>query len=258
MEVKGATASLSLEEVLFQGLYPQIYSLKRSPEEMYANYIETYVERDIRQLTNIKNLALFRRFLKMLAGRTGQLLNKNGLSSDVGVSAVTIEEWITLLEASFLGMRLSPWFANIGKRLTKTPKFYFYDTGLLCQLLEIDDPKQLLTHPLRGQIFENFVLTEVMKFFYNKGKNPNLFFFRDSHGNEVDLLIQKAHQHYPLEMKSATTFNDSFLKGIRSFEKIAETLRPSVVLGSDGSQKRKACDLISWRGLAQHLKGFSL
>lgn len=208
-----------LDDLLYSGFYPRIYDQKLDPTQAMADYFETYVERDLRQLAQIKNLNLFQKFVKLCAGRAGQILNLHNLASDVGVSHTTAREWITLLEASYVVFLLQPYHTNINKRLIKSPKLYFYDVGLVSYLLGIENKNQIATHPLRGHLFENMVVVELLKNRYNKGKSNNLNFYRDSNGNEVDILYATENKIFPIEVKAGETFTSDYLKGINSFNK---------------------------------------
>ena len=211
------------DEFLYQGFYPRVYKDKLNPTRAYSNYYQTYVERDVRQLINIKDMALFEKFLKLLAGRVGQVVNLNSLSNDVGVSSTSLKQWLSVLEASFIIIKLEPYFENFGKRAIKSPKIYFTDTGLLCYLLDIDSPKVLARDPLIGSIFENLVVLEGLKTRLNRGLSPNLYFFRDTNGLEVDILFKQASNLIPIEVKSSATFNKVFTKGIKKFQKLTDS-----------------------------------
>lgn len=199
---------------IFQGFYPGVHDKKIQPAAAYKNYFETYIERDLRQMINIKDLRLFRKFVKLCAGRIGQLFSASSLANDIGVSVPTINSWISILEASFIIMFLEPYYKNTGKRLIKSPKLYFTDTGLASYLLGIENEKQLERDPLRGNLFENLVLLELVKKRYNLGLDHNLFFYRDSNGQEVDILYKTAGILIPAEIKAADTFTTEFLKGL--------------------------------------------
>lgn len=211
------------EKYLFNGFLPRVYDQKQRPHTAYANYYQTYVERDVRQLIQLKDSILFERLIKLLAGRVGQVINYQSLASDVGVSANTVKEWLSLLEASYIVFRLPPYFENFGKRIIKSPKIYFSDTGLLCYLLGIEKPEQISRDPLVGQIFENLVVLEALKSRYNKGLSPQLFFFRDSQGFEIDLILQSGGELRGIEIKTASTWNSHFKKTLLRF---SETLHP--------------------------------
>ncbi len=215
-------------EQLLTGCYPAIYDREVSPLDYYNQYLATYIERDVKQITNIHNLALFRKFLALLAGRTGSLINYASLSNDVGVDAKTIENWIAILEASFLIFRLQPFHQNLGKRYVKSPKIYFTDTGLVCRLLGIKTVKELATHPLIGGLFENLCVAEAFKQFANLGRSEKLYFYRDATGREVDLLIEDGLTLTPVEIKSAQTYTPHFKVNLDFFEQLVQNSRYSV------------------------------
>lgn len=225
-------------QLIFKGGYPEIYQKDINPKKYYDNYIRTYVERDVRLLKNITDLYTFERFLRLCAGRTGQLLNMSSLAADVGVDVKTIGSWLGVLEASFIAFRLYPYHENYNKRIVKMPKLYFYDTGLASALMGIEDVSQLTIHPLRGGLFENLVVVDFLKRLYNNGKQNNLYFWRDNIGNEVDLLIKKGANRYPVEIKSAQTISDEFFKGIRYWNKLTNTEGGYLVYAGDMLQKR--------------------
>jgi len=210
----------NLDALLLHGFMPGKHKDKISTARFYRAYFQTYVERDVRQLINLKDAAKFEHFMRLCAGRVGQLLNLASLANAIGVSTHTISDWMSVLEASFLVIRLQPYYENIGKRLVKSPKLYFVDTGLAAWLLGIETTTQMQRDPLRGQLFENMVVMEVIKSRLNKGEDPNLFFYRDSHGNEVDLIYKKEGKLCPIEIKSSQTWHPSFLKGAEYFRKV--------------------------------------
>ncbi|GAB4228555.1 MAG: ATP-binding protein [Chlamydiales bacterium] len=208
----------TLDEILYQGGYPRIYKDQLNPTKAYGNYVQTYLERDLRQMIEVKNLQLFQRFLKLCAGRIGQIFNKENIANEVGVTAKTITHWLSILEASYLIFMLPPYFENFGKRTIKSPKLYFCDVGLAAYLLGIENVSQIERDPLRGNLVENLIILELMKSRWNQGLEHRLFFYRDSHHNEIDVLFQRGHNLVPIEIKSAKTFNKSFLKGISQFK----------------------------------------
>lgn len=226
---------LSTDQLLYQGFYPAIYTKKTPASMLYRDYYNTYVERDIHQLLKVKNLQAFQTFIRLCAGRVGSECNFSSLSNDVGVSVPTITEWVSILQASYIVWKLPPYFANINKRLVKTPKLYFYDTGLLCYLLGIENVQQLKTHPLRGSIFENMVLNEVLKSRFNQGKDNNLCFYRENKGSEVDLVSPQSNKLSIMEIKSAKTFTKDFMRGIKHLEDILgeDIVRSCVVYDGD-------------------------
>ncbi len=213
--------NLSPFEMIYQGAFPRVYNESLKPDRFYNGYVQTYVERDVRALINLKDLRLFQQFLLLLAGRVGQIINFSSISNDIGVSSTTIKSWLSVLKASFVIFELPPFFQNIGKRVVKSPKLYFTDTGLASFLLGLESPSQVERDPLRGGLYENLVILEILKKYHNKGKRPDIFFYRDTHGNEVDLIIRKNRMLIPIEIKSAATFTKDFLLGIDRFSNTA-------------------------------------
>lgn len=219
LELKKANIEYdTFEEYCYKGFLPRVYDQHQRPTVAYSNYYQTYVERDLRQLINLKDLSIFEKFFKLLAGRVGQLIDYTSLSNDVGADIKTIKNWLSILEASFIVYKLDPYFNNFGKRIIKTPKYYFIDTGLLSFLLGIENKEQITRDPLVGQIFENLVVVECLKARYNVGKLANLYFYRDSNGNEIDLLFQKGNTIIPIEIKSSSTFSSNLLKNLKTFK----------------------------------------
>jgi len=246
---------LTVDELLFKGFYPRIYDQDIPPTQALGDYFETYVERDLRQLINVHNLGLFQKFVRLCAGRVGQILNLHSLANDTGISHSTARQWLTVLEASYIVFQLPPYHANIGKRLIKSPKLYFYDVGLAAWLCGVEEPSHLRNHPLRGNFYENLVVMEVLKFRYNAGKRSNLYFFRDSIGNEVDLLYTIAHQLLPIEIKAGQSITSDYLKGLRTFAKLFPDLpygRLLVYAGPE-SQQRSEVTIINVFQLADFL-----
>ncbi|NQV18112.1 MAG: ATP-binding protein [Armatimonadetes bacterium] len=225
-------------EILVKGMYPAIFDRDIPATKFYPSYIETYLERDVRQIKNVTDLSVFHKFLELCAGRTGQILNRSSLSNECGVSQPTIEKWLTILEASYIIYRMPSYFKNIKKRIVKSPKLYFFDTGLVCNLLGIYTPQQLRNHPLRGEIFETFVVSELLKYRYHKGQRSNYYFYRDNHMNEVDVIIDTGYGPVPLEIKSGMTINDSFFKGLDFFRKLENRYKYSgLIYGGDRNFK---------------------
>lgn len=212
----------ALDYYLYHGMYPRIYDDSLNPTKFYRSYLQTYVERDVRQMINIKDLATFQLFIKLCASRVGQLVNANSLSHEVGVSANTVTHWLSILEASFIIFRLPPYFENFGKRLIKSSKLYFTDVGLASYCLDIHSPALLARDPLRGSLAENFMISELIKHRENAGFEPNAYFYRDSNQREVDFIIKNGNQLIPIEIKSSKTFHPSFLKGLTHLKTIAE------------------------------------
>ena len=221
-ELAQAGISFSMaENYIYHGFLPRIYDQKQRPTQAYSNYYQTYIERDVRQLINLKDFSLFEKFMKLLAGRAGQLMDYTSLANDVGVSAKTIKHWLSILEASFVVYKLPPYFENFGKRVVKSPKYYFFDTGLLAFMLGIEKASQVSRDPLLGHMFENLVVIECLKTRTNAGKLPNLYFFRDSNGNEVDILFQNGKELTAIEVKSSATYKASLLKGLRRISSLS-------------------------------------
>ncbi len=243
----------NLEETLFTGGYPRIFDRGIDPTAWLRSYVATYLERDVRTIANIGDLATFQRFVELCAGRTGQLLNYSSLANDCGVSQPTAKAWLSILEASFVAFRLSPFHANLRKRLVKMPKLYFHDTGLVCWLLGIRAPEQLRAHPLRGAIFETWIISEIVKHRTNLGISGGLSFYRDSNGAEVDLVIQQPSGVMLIEAKSAATASSSLFDSARRVRRhFPEALHPleiAVAYGGDELQQRKDGRLIPWRSL---------
>jgi uncharacterized protein len=242
-----------LEKQLLQGFYPRLYDQNLEPGDWLANYIHTYIERDVRSIKNITNLNSFQNFLKMCAARTGQLLDYTSIGNDCGISHNTVKEWLNILEASFIVFLLRPHFKNFNKRLVKSPKIYFYDTGLLCYLLGIETEKQLSTHYLRGGIFESFILSELVKNQFNKNLDPNIYFWRDKKGREIDCIMEKGESLTPLEIKSAKTINPGFFDGIKYWNSLSGNLPENsyLVYAGSESQKRSIAKVISWQNISE-------
>jgi len=212
-------------DYIYQGFLPRIYDQQQRPTPAYANYYQTYVERDVRQLINLKDATQFENFMRLLAGRVGQVMSYTSLAGDVGVSSNTIKHWLSILEASFILYKLTPYFDNFGKRVIKSPKYYFVDTGLLCFLLGIETPAQVTRDPLIGQLFENLVVMDVIKQYYNQGKTAPAYFFRDSNGVEADLLLQQGRNLIPVEIKSSATYKAELLKGLKRIAGLSPLMR---------------------------------
>jgi len=230
--------SLTPDTLMFNGGYPIIYNQQIEVSKWYSNYIRTYVERDVRLLKNISNLNTFEKFLRLCAGRIGQLLNMSNLDIETGLDVKTISAWISVLETSFLVFKLQPYHENHNKRVVKMPKLYFYDTGLAMALLGFENENHLSLHPYRGQIFENMVILEFLKKRFNKGKSNNLYFWRDNVGNEVDLIIADGSTITPVEIKSGQTITNDYFKGIQYWNKISKTEGGYVIYGGNTEQKR--------------------
>lgn len=235
-ELMSAGIRLTRDEALYYGGLPRVHAEAIAPEIAYSNYLRTYVERDARQIINIKNLSAFEKFVRLLAARVGQVVNYASLASDVGVSAPTVKEWISMLEASYIVFTLHPYYRNYGKRLTKSPKVYFTETGLVTSLLDITTTAQVARDPLIGNIYENFVVSEFLKARLNAGLRPNMYFYRDAHGFEIDLLLDIHRSPLPIEIKSAMTFNVALLKNLQSFKQTSEDISLTPVLVYSGDE----------------------
>lgn len=209
-----------LEKYILRGGYPRIYDKNLDSNLWHEQYYQSYVERDVRVLSQIHDWNLFDRFVRLCAARAGSLLNLSSLANDCGISQPSARHWLSLLQVSFIAFTLQPHFNNFNKRITKSPKLYFYDTGLLCYLLKIKKADTLVHHPMRGALFENWVITEWMKSFYNQGQKPPFYFWQNAKGQEVDLILDEGTQLYPTEIKSAATFHPDFVKNLNYFQKI--------------------------------------
>jgi len=207
----------SWQEAAFKGFYPAIFDRHIEPVDFYPNYLETYIERDVRNLVAVRDLRQFRLFLKRCAGHTGQLLNLLSLANDCGISSPTAKAWLSVLESSYIVFTLSPYYRNFNKRLVKTPKLFFYDTGLVCNLLEMDDPGDVDNYFQRGSLFENFIVAEMYKQAFHQGRRPSFYFWQDSNKNEIDLLWEKASTLHLMEIKSGQTVNASFFHNLEKF-----------------------------------------
>lgn len=250
-------ASRKLEDALFMGFYPRIYDKRLSPSGWYSNYVEGYLERDVRMITKVTDLDRFQRFVRMCAARSGQILNLSSLGDDCGITHNTAKAWLSVLQASFLAHLLQPHHRNFNKRLIKSPKFYFYDTGLLCFLLGIQNPRDLVNHSMRGAIFETFIFGELLKGRFNRGLRPNLYFWRDHVGHEVDCVAEKGEHLVPIEMKSGQTVAADFLKGISYWQDLAgQSSRESyVVYGGLADQKRSETNVLGWKSFLMTVPG---
>lgn len=234
--------------LILRGFYPRLFNIDISTSDFYQDYVYTYVERDLRQLKNIGNLTDFQRFMRLLAGRAGQLLNLSSLASDVGVDHKTINSWLTILETSYLVFRLTPYFVNFGKRIVKSPKIYFYDTGLLCFLLGIGSAAELRNHYAVGSIFENFIIADFWKNCLNTRSTERIYFWRNNKGNEVDLLIDHGDQQVPVEIKAGKTFNPEMLKGIEYFNALRKVKGGGIfVYGGDLETKTNGNKIKNWQ-----------
>jgi predicted AAA+ superfamily ATPase len=246
-------APADLNTALFQGCYPALYDRDVSPPDWFANYISTYIERDVWQLVAVRNLTQFQTFVKMCAARSGQLLNLTSLGADCGISSVTAKQWLSVLEASYIVSLLQPLHRNFGKRLVKAPKLYFCDVGLAAWLMGIRDATSLDTHAARGALFETYVVSELMKQRLNAGHPRDLYFWRDSAGNEVDVVIESAQGLQAIEIKSGSTFASDWTDGLKKWQKFAgdESIQPSLVYGGTDSHEREGVQVWGWPALGK-------
>jgi len=238
-----------LFEMLHRGGYPRIHERGLDAQEWCRNYYQSYIERDVREVLNVGDIEAFSRFVSLCAGRVGQLLDLSSLGNDCGISHTTARRWLSVLEASFVAMRLTSHHRNFSKRLIKSPKLYFLDTGLLCYLLRIRSPEDLQLHAARGAIFESWVISEAAKHYANHGREADLSFWRDSSGNEVDLVIEEKGDLRAIEIKSGQTFQSDFLKGLKKWRCIADgdSGPNAVIYGGDDSYARDSIAICSWR-----------
>ena len=250
-ELPRRLAPRSIEQLLYRGLYPPIHDRGLNPSRWYANYVETYIERDLRQVVNIRDLSSFRVFLRLCAGRTGQLVNLSALAADTGITHNTAKAWLSVLEASFIVMQLRPHFRNFGKRLVKTPKLYFLDPGLAAWLLEIRGEEQLNAHPLRGALFETWAIVELLKGRTNAGLASNLYFWRDRGGLELDCLLDRGTSLLPVEIKSGTTLAADVHGPFSRFATLAGKLAAPawIVYGGTRTEKRAAVTALPWTSM---------
>lgn len=226
--------------MMYNGFYPPIYDQPVTPQRWYANYIRTYVERDVRQIKNIMDIYVFERFIKLCAGRIGQLLNMNSLAIEAGIDNKTVQSWLGVLENSYVVFRLQPYHSSFKKRLVKMPKLYFYDTGLACALLGIHDPSQLQNHPVRGSLFENMVVLEILKHLNNHGINNKIYFWRNHTGWEIDLLIDSAEGPIPIEIKSGQTLQTDLFKNLLYWQQLSRQKHGCLVYGGQETQTRSS------------------
>jgi predicted AAA+ superfamily ATPase len=241
----------TLNEFLFTGCYPRIYDKMISPSDFYPHYIQTYIDRDIRSIREITNLSLFVRFMKLCAARVGQLINITSLANEAEITVPTVKAWLSLLESSYVTFMLKPYHKNYNKRLVKSPKLYFYDTGLVSSLLGLENASQLSTHYLRGELFENMVVSEIVKKHYFEGKEPQLYFWQDSNKNEVDLLIENGGNLQAIEIKSSATIKNDFFDNLELFQSISgiDKNNLSVIYGGDIDYKTQKGKFISWKNI---------
>ncbi len=245
-----AFGALTLDQLLVRGSYPALYTSEVDPADWHASYVASYLERDVRHISRIADLMQFQRFMRMMAARCGQLLNLNALANDLGVAQTTARDWLGVLEATYVVFRLAPYHTNFGKRLVKTPKLYFHDTGLATWLLGITDAATLNSHPMRGALFENLCISEYGKHLRNTGAPGAMYFWRDNIGNEVDLLIERAGVLQPVEFKSGATFQPDWLRGLHRWRDHAQAARQAealLVCGAPVNQHVQGVGVAHWR-----------
>ena len=253
-ELRRTGAGGGVDDLLYAGFYPRIHDRKLEPRQALGDYLETYVERDVRRIGEIRNLSGFRRFVRLCAGRVGQLVNLSALGADAGVSHTTAREWLTVLEASYVAFRLPPYFANLRKRLVKSPKLYFHDVGLASHLIGVEHAGQIATHPLRGALFENAVVAEALKHRFNRGRRSNLSFFRDARGLECDLLYENGGGMGTIEIKAgATVASDWFDALDRIAVQLPNVGLRAVVHGGSRRQSRRNGEAIPFFALGELL-----
>lgn len=250
----GADADVDSDTLMVNGFYPGVWGDKQKPADVYGNYYDSYIERDVRQIVNIEKLDLFQRFMMVCAARIGNEFNAASISGEVGVDLKTIQRWLSILNASYTAFTLQPFFRNIGKRLSKTPKIYFYDVGLVCFLLGIETPQQLSTHPLRGAVFENMIVCDMLKNRYNAGKRSNLFFYRDKSQREIDVVQEFATQLRAYEIKSAQCFTTDFVKNLDYFRKLYgnDVVSTQVLYNGTAELKSDKNGLLNFRNFLQN------
>ncbi len=250
VEAAATFNQLSLDELLVRGAYPAIHTTEVASADWHASYVASYLERDVRQVSRITDLLQFQRFMRMMAARCGQLLNLNAVANDLGVAQTTARDWLNVLEATYVAFRLPPYHTNFGKRLVKTPKLYFHDTGLAAWLLGITDALAMNSHPMRGALFENLCVAEYGKHLRHTGAPGIAYFWRDNIGNEVDLLIERAGTLWPVEFKSGATFQPEWLKSLHTWQRHAAQAvqgEPLLVCGAPGNQRLQGVGVAHWR-----------
>ncbi len=253
-EVKGADFQKDTAlEYIYNGFFPRLYDKGIAATDFYPNYIQTYIERDVRQLVNVSDLDAFQRFLRLCAGRTGQMFNQSEVGGLAGVDQKTVARWLSILKTSFQVFTLPPYFGNFNKRIVKTPKLYFYDTGLACSLLGIRSPEGLRDHFAYGALFENFIIVEVLKNLYNQGIRPSLYFWRDHAGHEIDLLIEEGGKLFPIEIKAAQAMHSNFFKGLNFFNGMTSSSpqQAYLIYGGDQNYSTAEGQVRSWDNLPE-------
>lgn len=245
----------SIEEFMFTGTYPRIYDMNLEPSQWYSNYVATYLERDVRRIKNVTDLSLFQQFLKMCAARSGQILNLSSLGNDCGITHNTAKSWLSILQAGYIVYLLRPHFRNFNKRLIKSPKLYFYDSGLVSYLLGISSPDILKIHSHRGALFESWVVSELLKGRMNRGLKENIYFWRDNVGHEIDCVAERGDRLLPIEIKSGKTISADFFKGLKFYTALSQdtAVQPTVVYAGAMDQPRKDGNVLSWKSFGKSL-----
>lgn len=245
---------LSVYQEITQGAYPRMYDKEISPQDFYPSYLQTYIERDVRSIINVHDLALFKKFIDLLAHHVGQLFNANSISNSLGIDIKTVKRWLSILETSYIVFTLSPWHKNFSKRVIKTPKLYFYDLGLVSHLLGINNSERLILSQYKGALFENYGILEILKQHKGLGNKKNYYFWRDSHGNEIDLIIENGQNVQCLEFKASETVKSEYLKALHYLDKLNPTNENNIfehylVNTQDYSQQRTEEKIVSWQDL---------
>ena len=247
-EIGNRVARLShLNEWIYKGGYPPLYDRELDAQDWFAGYVMAYLERDIRAIKNVQDIHLFRLFVRMCAARTGQVLNLSSLANDCGITHNTARSWASILEASYIVFLLQPYYANLGKRLVKSPKLYFYDTGLACWLLGIKSAEQINTHSSRGALFENMVIADVMKGYFTIGKRAPFYYYRDSNGTEIDLIIENGQEVQTVEIKSGATLNSDYFKSLKKWDQLSKhTSAKTLVYSGDTQLTTHGINVLPW------------
>jgi predicted AAA+ superfamily ATPase len=248
-----------VKKTILEGFYPRLHDQNIEPEDFYPSYLQTYIERDIRTLKAVENLQNFSRFLGLCAGRIGQILNLTSLANDAGIAVNTAKSWLSLLEASYIIFLLQPYFNNFNKRIIKSPKIYFYDTGVASSLLRINNPEILQTHYLFGALFENLVISEIIKCQAHNGKRPSVFYWRESNGTEIDCIVDKGNKEiFAIEIKGSQTFNPGYLKNLKHFPTGTDNniIKKFVIYTGQNTSSLKDVQIISWYNFATGVKEF--
>lgn len=255
-ELKTTHTPYTVDQYLLKGFYPRVHAENLDPTKAYRNYYQTYIERDLKALIHLRDLNYFQKFVRLCAGRVGQIFNASALASEVGVSVPTINSWISILQESYVVFLLQPYYSNIRKRLTKSPKLYFYDGGLAAYLLGIENETQMSRDPLRGALFENMVVMELVKYRFNRGQDHNLYFFRDERHHEIDVVIKTGNTLAGVEIKSSATFHADFLKGLKYFEKLFKSkVARSVVIHAGEEHRGKEFTVLNYENTSDAFEG---